>query len=51
MVVADASAPSGDQVTLTELFSGVSYNRSATAMRTTGLTVGVNAWGAQVFVY
>ena len=36
IVVADASAPSGDQLTITELFSGVSYNRSATTMRTTG---------------
>lgn len=53
VVVPDAVAAggSGDQLTITELFSGQSYQRSAGAMRTTGLTVVVDAWSAQIFQY
>lgn len=40
IVVPDASAPAGQNLTLTELFTGVEYNRSATKMRTSGSCAG-----------
>jgi hypothetical protein len=51
VVVPDASAPSGDNLTITELFSGIQYVRSASQMRTTGLVCGVAPFSAQVFDY
>ncbi len=46
-----SQAPSGDSITITELITGVSYVRSASTMRSTGLTCGVDAFSAQVFAY
>jgi hypothetical protein len=52
VVVPDAQAPGGgDTLTITELFSGQQYSRSASQMRTTGLTVVIGAWSAQIFAY
>ncbi len=51
VVVPDASAPTGDTITITELFSDVQYERSANTMRTTGLTCGLSAYSAQIFSY
>jgi len=38
-------------VSLTELFSGAVYKRSAPTMRDTGLTVVIDAYSAQIFTY
>jgi hypothetical protein len=51
VVVADATAPSGDTLTITELITGVQYERSASQMRTTGLVCGVEPFSAQIFEY
>eukprot|EP01106_Pelomyxa_sp_JSP_P017968 TRINITY_DN778_c0_g1_i10.p1 TRINITY_DN778_c0_g1~~TRINITY_DN778_c0_g1_i10.p1 ORF type:complete len:128 (-),score=20.54 TRINITY_DN778_c0_g1_i10:225-608(-) len=41
---------SGD-VTVTELLSGAQYTRSAPTLRSTGLTVVLDPWQAQIFQY
>ena len=51
VVVADAEAPSGDSLTITELITDVQYVRSASQMRTTGLVCGVAPFSAQIFQY
>lgn len=52
IVVSNAEAVNGnDTIPVTDLLSGVTYYRSATAMRTTGLDVLVNSWWAQIFTY
>eukprot|EP00762_Andalucia_godoyi_P004687 ANDGO_03533.mRNA.1 hypothetical protein (macronuclear) len=51
VVVPDATAASGDTITITDLLSGQSFQRSASQMRTTGLVVVVNSYFAQIFSY
>mmetsp|Transcript_18335 Transcript_18335/g.20381 ORF Transcript_18335/g.20381 Transcript_18335/m.20381 type:complete len:496 (+) Transcript_18335:6-1493(+) len=40
-----------DEITVTELLTGVQYKRSANAMRTTGLHVIIQPWSGQIFQY
>lgn len=47
----DVSSAGGDSVTVTDLLSGTSYQRSANTLRTSGLFVAVNSWYAQIFEY
>ena len=41
----------GDAIEVLELLSNTSYARSAAALRTSGLLVGVQPWAAQIFRY
>eukprot|EP01106_Pelomyxa_sp_JSP_P005480 TRINITY_DN1868_c0_g1_i2.p1 TRINITY_DN1868_c0_g1~~TRINITY_DN1868_c0_g1_i2.p1 ORF type:complete len:375 (+),score=96.90 TRINITY_DN1868_c0_g1_i2:141-1265(+) len=49
VVVPDVTGSS--TVTITELFSGTQYSRSAPDMRSTGLNVIIPCWSAQIFQY
>eukprot|EP01116_Phalansterium_solitarium_P000236 TRINITY_DN10137_c0_g1_i1.p1 TRINITY_DN10137_c0_g1~~TRINITY_DN10137_c0_g1_i1.p1 ORF type:complete len:514 (-),score=133.76 TRINITY_DN10137_c0_g1_i1:553-1875(-) len=52
VVVADAQSRNGnDTIPVTDLLSGQTWQRSASAMRTTGLFVVINSWYAQIFTY
>ncbi|KAJ6231317.1 alpha amylase [Anaeramoeba flamelloides] len=51
VVVSDAYAQSGDNIVITELFTGKQYTRSASQMRSTGLNVIIESWVAQIFSY
>lgn len=50
--VADAIGTNGsDDISITELFSGSQYTRSASEMRSSGLVCGVDPYTAQIFEY
>jgi hypothetical protein len=49
VVVSDVSG--SGTVTIKELLSGASYERNASEMKSSGLTVIVDAWSAQIFSY
>jgi len=53
VILSDAT-PGGngnDTISVTDLLSGESFPRSAKSLQTSGLTVGVNSWYAQIFQY
>ena len=52
IVLPDAQAQNGnDTIAVTDLLTGDTYYRSATALRTTGLNVGINSWYGSIFQY
>jgi glycosidase len=51
VAVADAGNGSSDDITITELLSGKAYLRSASKMRSSGLTCGLQPFTAQIFSY
>jgi len=51
IVLPDCTAKSGDNIEIRELIQGVSYQRSASEIRSKGLGVLLSAWQAQVFDY
>ncbi|KAJ5078319.1 alpha-14-glucan:maltose-1-phosphate maltosyltransferase [Anaeramoeba ignava] len=52
VVVSDAYGKDGsDNIDITELFTGTVYQRSASQMRSEGLTVIIDPWFAQIFSY
>jgi glycosidase len=52
VILSDAAPVNGnDTIAVTELFSGITYYRSAKDLRTNGLYVIVNQWWAQIFSY
>jgi len=52
IVLPDAQAQNGnDTIPVTDLLSGAVYYRSASALRTSGLNVGVNSWYGSIFEY
>ena len=52
VVVADAVGKNGgDSIDIKELFSGAVYTRSASTMKTKGLTIVLDPWRGQIFEY
>jgi hypothetical protein len=52
VIVPNAVGQSGsDNLTITDLLSGQTFQRSASQMRTSGLFVVIDAWYAQIFTY
>jgi hypothetical protein len=52
VVIDDVQGEGGsDTLTITELFTGTDYQRSASQLRSSGLTCGLKPWTAQIFSY
>merc|ERR1712187_494022 len=47
----DAESRNSDTISVTELLTGIVYERKASDLRSSGLVCGLNAWTAQIFDY
>jgi len=49
--VADAEGRGSDTLQVTDMFTDITYQRSASEMRDRGMTCGLKAWSSQIFSY